>query len=38
MAPSAKAAISPPWISPRELVCGFASRNPMITALSVFLE
>src|SRR5215831_17889916 len=38
MALSARAAINPPWISPRELVCALASRNPMVTDLSVFLE
>ncbi len=29
---SASAAISPPWIRPRALVCGLASRRPMMTA------
>ncbi|MGY4431439.1 hypothetical protein ACVWWO_003916 [Bradyrhizobium sp. F1.13.1] len=38
MAASASAAIRPPWISPRALVCGVASRNPTVTPLSVFLE
>ena len=27
----------PPWIRPRPLVCGLASRRPIMTALSVFL-